>query len=123
MIPKVAVAAPAPPFAIDQPYSEEHGGLEDELIAQAFHSHALFKFDNWEVHQLVEQVIRDNNQDYAATIVSFVGAKNGRGAVLAMKSQHAGKDAWEANIHRSEDFTKNQVWSGTTNTCFLAHAS
>ena len=32
MRPNVAGAMPAPPLEIDQPYSEEHGNLEDELI-------------------------------------------------------------------------------------------
>ena len=46
MIPGVVVTMPAPPLVIDQPYSEEHGSLEDELITQASHAHALYKSDN-----------------------------------------------------------------------------
>ena len=40
-----------------------------------------------------------------------------------MESQYVRKDVWEVNICGFEDFMKNQVWSGTTNTHFLAHAS
>ena len=40
-----------------------------------------------------------------------------------MESQHAGNNIWEDNICIAEDFLKNQAWSGTANTRFLAHAS
>ena len=56
-------------------------------------------------------------------ILPFERVKNGHGAVLAMESQHTGKDVWEASIHGSENLMKNRVWSGTTNTRFLTHAS
>ena len=59
MRPKVVVAMPAPPLATDQPYSEGHVSIEDELIVQASHSHALSKSDRRDVHQLVERAIHD----------------------------------------------------------------
>ena len=46
MRPNVAVSMPAPPLEIDQPYSEEYGSLENELIEQAPHTHVLYKSDN-----------------------------------------------------------------------------
>ena len=42
---EVVVAMPPPPLAIGQPYSEEHGSFEDELIARASHTHALYRSD------------------------------------------------------------------------------
>ena len=55
-------------------------------------------------------------------IVPFARTKNCRCAVLAMESQHAGKDVWEDNICIAEDLLKDRLWSRTTNTRFLAHA-
>ena len=122
MIPNVVVAMTAPPLTIDQPCSKEHGSLEDELIAQSSHTHALYKSDNQDVHQLAERAIREN-WDYVAMIAPFVQTKNGRDATMAMASQYAGKDIWENSIKNAEDFIQNQKWSGTTSTCFLTHAA
>ena len=105
-------------MAIDHPYSEQHGSLEDELIARASHTHALYKSDNRDVHQLVESAIRDNGA-YAATIAPFARTKNGRDAAMAMESQHAGKDVWDDNIKNAKDFLQNRKWSGTTTIPFL----
>ena len=82
---------PAPPLEIDQPYSEEYGSLENELIEQAPHTHVLYKSDNQDVHQLAERDIRDN-QDYVATNATFVQTKNGSGTTMAMELQYAGRD-------------------------------
>jgi len=119
---KVMVAMPPPPLVIDQLYSEQHGSLEDELIARASHTHALYKSDNQDVHQLVERAIRDSGA-YAATIAPFARTKNGRDAAMAMESQHAGKDVWDDNIKNAEDFLQNRKWSGTTTIPFLHHAA
>ena len=75
-----------------------------------------------DVHQLVERAIRDNGA-YAAIIAPFARTKNGRGAAMAMESQHAGKDVWDDNIKNAKDFLQNRRWSGTTTVPFLYHAA
>ena len=32
-----------PPLAVNQPHSTEHGSVEDELVARAAHTHALYR--------------------------------------------------------------------------------
>ena len=41
----VAVPAMAPVLATGQPYSDEHGSVEAELVARASHTHALYRDD------------------------------------------------------------------------------
>ena len=48
--------AAAPPLAVGQPHSIEHGSVEAELIAQASHTHALFHDDNSDLYFLLEEV-------------------------------------------------------------------
>ena len=36
----------APPLMAGQPHSEVHGSIEGEMIAQASHTHAMFRDDN-----------------------------------------------------------------------------
>ena len=47
--------AAAPPLAVGQPHSIEHGSVEAELIAQASHTHALFRDDNSNLYFLLEE--------------------------------------------------------------------
>ena len=42
----VTVPATVPPLATNQPYSEEHGSIESELIVRADHAHGLYRDDN-----------------------------------------------------------------------------
>ena len=45
-----------------------------------------------------------------------------RGALLAVKSQHAGKAVCEAQIKKSEDFLKPRVWTDNATTTLEAHS-
>ena len=47
--------AAAPPLAVGQPHTIEHGSIEAELIAQASHTHALFRDDNSNLYFLLEE--------------------------------------------------------------------
>ena len=80
----------APTLAPNQPHSTEHGSVEEELIARASHTHALFRDDNSVVYYHLEKATRGT--PYAASIKAFTRAKDGRGAWKALTSQYAGKD-------------------------------
>ena len=45
----------APPLAVNQPHSTEHGSVEGELVARAAHTHALFRDDNSVVYYHLEE--------------------------------------------------------------------
>ena len=94
-------------IAAGKPHSEEHGSIEDELIARATHTHALYREDNSSVYYLLEEATRSTS--YAASIKPFQRKKDGRAAWLALSSQYAGKDKWEAEINRHEQFLHTRL--------------
>ena len=102
----------APNLAANQPYSFEHGSVEDELVARASHTHPLFRDDNASVYHYLEEATRGTV--YAASIKPFQRTKNGRAAWLAMVSQYAGKDKYEAEIKRQEQLLHNREWKGNS---------
>ena len=53
------------------------------------HSHPLFKVDNGLTFDMIEMSVYGH--DVAATIAPFRRRQDGRGALLALQSQHAGK--------------------------------
>ena len=103
----------APTLAPNQPHSTEHGSVEEELIARASHTHALFRDDNSVVYYHLEKATRGTS--YAASIKPFTRAKDGRGAWKALTSQYAGKDKWEAEIKRQEQLLHTRIWKGQSN--------
>jgi hypothetical protein len=108
--PEVQVPAAAPPLTQGEPHSNEHGSVEAELIARASHNHALYRDDNAAVYFKLEEATRGTQ--YAASIKTFQRAKNGRGAWLALTSQYAGVDKWEAEIKRQEQLLHTRIWKG-----------
>ena len=79
--PSEAVDA-APPHVANQPFGLPHESVEEELIARAQHTHALFREDNSQVYYFLEEATRTTS--YAASIKPFQRKKNGRGAWLAL---------------------------------------
>ena len=102
--------AAAPPLAVGQPHSIEHGSVEAELIARASHTHALFHDDNSDLYFLLEEVTRGTLN--AASLKPFQQTKDGNGAWKALTSQYAGKDKWEAKIKKQEQLLHSCVWKG-----------
>jgi predicted DNA-binding WGR domain protein len=108
--------AAVPPIgaqAAGAPHSNEHEAIETELIARAAHGHALFREDNSAVYYKLEEATRATS--YAASIKPFQRAKNGRMAWLALSTQYAGNDKWEAEIKRHEQLLHTRLWKGQSN--------
>ena len=97
---EATACAQVPNLANNQPHSTEHGSVEAELIARASHNHAIFRDDNAAVYHHLEEAAWSTS--YVASIKLFQCAKNGREAWLAIVSQYAGIDKWEAEIKRQE---------------------
>ena len=110
--PEAEVPVAVPVLANGQPYGDEHGSVEAELIARASHNHPLFREDNASVYYLLEEATRSTG--YAASIKPFQREKNGRAAWLAIVGQYAGEDKWRALIKTSEDMIHNRRWKGST---------
>ena len=94
--PEADVPMATPALAPGEPYSLEHGLVEQELVARASHMHVLFQEDNSEIYYKLEEALRGT--PYAASIKPFQRAKQGREAWLAITRQYAGKDKWAAEI-------------------------
>lgn len=107
------VANPAPPLANRRSYSETHGSVEAELIARVSHTHNRFRDDNAKLFAYLEVATRSTQ--YAASIRPFARRKNGRGAYLALVTQYAGKDKWQEEIKKQENFIHNRLWKGNSN--------
>jgi hypothetical protein len=105
-----------PPIGIiagGTPHSQEHGSIEDELIARASHTNPLYREDNSAVYYKLEEATRATS--YAASIKPYQRTKNGRGAWLALSNQYAGRDKWEAEINRHEQLLHTRIWKGQSN--------
>ena len=67
----------APPLAVNQPHSTEHGSVEGELVARAAHTHAPYRDDNSVVYYHLEEATM--GMSYAASIKpSQRGKEHGR---------------------------------------------
>ena len=61
--------------------------------------------------------------DVSATIDPYRRAQDGRGAYLAIMSQHAGKAVWDRNAKDALSVLTTRTWSGSTSTTLLQHTS
>jgi len=108
-----------PPLLPNQPHSAEYGSIEGELIHLSSHDHPLFTQDNTAVYDRMEQGLRGTS--YAATMVKYRKKRDGKGAMLALVSQHAGKAVWEKRIKAAEDYMQTRKWTGTSSVTLEAH--
>jgi hypothetical protein len=109
----VGVPVAAPALAQNQPYSNDYGSVEGELVARVSHEHALFRDDNASVYHYLEEATRSTA--YATSIKTFRWRKEGRGAWLALLGQYGGNDKWEAEIKIQESVLHTRIWKGQSN--------
>ena len=79
-----------------EPFSDDFGSVEEELIGRATHSHPLYRDDNATIYFFLEEATRSTM--YASSIQPHSRRKDGRGAWLALTNQYAGKDKWPEEI-------------------------
>ena len=83
-----AVPGPCPPLKTDQPFSEKHGSVEEDLVHCASHRHGFHKADNTSVYFKLEEATCGTPQ--SNSISPFQRKKDGRGAFMDLLSQYAG---------------------------------
>jgi hypothetical protein len=116
----IAAVDPSPPARqAGNPHSAETGSIEGDLAACMTHLHPLYKVDNGMVYDMIEYAVRGH--DVAATITPFHRARDGRGAPLALKSQHAGKVIYDQLVKEAENMLKSRQWSGTSSITLQQH--
>ena len=103
----------APPTLINnRSYSQEHQSVEGELIARASHGTAHYTADNATVYKYIEEATRETR--YHSSITPFSRRKNGRGAWKALMAQYVGKDKWQKELDRQENFLHTRIWKGNS---------
>ena len=106
----------AVPAEVDDPLgaigycSDENGSLINELVARLPHSGPIFKNDNESVFMKIEEAVRGTSVE--STIKSFSRAKDGRGAYLALISNHAGETKYRAIAKKCTNLLQNIKWNG-----------
>ena len=95
-----------------QTHSEENGSLEAELVQLTSHDHSLFRNDNGDVYDRMEQALSGPN--YSSTIIRSRKKREGDKDFKALVSQHAGKPVWEKGIKDAETYLMNSKRAGTT---------
>ena len=111
--PDVAVPNPITGQAPNQPYTDEHGSIEEDLIARASHTHGLYKDDNASVYYRLEEATRST--PYADTIKPFQRCKDGRAAFESLSNQYAGVDKWELELKKQDRLLHTRKWRGQNN--------
>jgi hypothetical protein len=59
--------------------------------------------------------------DVTSSIAPFRKTCEGRGALNALKSQHAGKAVYDRLVKKAEQTLSNKVWNGNTSTSLASH--
>ena len=80
----------APALVDHHPHSHVHGSVENEMVHRASHTHALYRDNNQEVYNYMEEAT--SGMPYAASIKPFQRGKDGRGTWMALIAHYAGKD-------------------------------
>ena len=69
----------APPLAVNQPHSTEHGSVEGELLARAAHTHALYRGDNSLVYYHLEEATRGTPMQHQSNLFKEERMEGGHG--------------------------------------------
>ncbi len=107
-----AVDPVSPSCQVGDPHSIKTGLIDGDLTAGMPHNHSLFKVDNGLTFNMIETSVCGH--DVAAKIAPICRAQDGRGALLALQSQHAGKAIYDQLVKDAENILKNSTWLGTT---------
>ena len=106
---------------VDQPYSVDYESIEHKLKFCVSHNHTLSKLDNSALFQIIDCAVAGH--DVSATIAPFRRTHDGRGAYLAILTQHAGKSVWDRVVRDAMSVLQTRTWSGTTSVTLLQHTS
>ena len=96
------LALSLPPLVQDSPHLEDHGSIKEEVVDFASYAHWLFKNDSSSIYYHLEEDVRSTSCDSSIKLCQM---KNDiRGAWLAIVSQHVGKEKWDSEIKKQDDF-------------------
>jgi len=73
------------------------------------HNHTLSKLDNSALFQIIDRAVAGH--DVSATIAPFRCTHDGRGAYLAILTQHAGKSVWDRVVRDAMSVLQTRMWT------------
>ena len=94
-------------------HSEEHGLVEDDLVARVLCDQSLFKDNNSKVHYYLEEA--SLSTQHAASIKPYQKKTNGRDALLSLVQQHARNGKWKKEVKKADDVICKSRWKGEIN--------
>ena len=97
------------PLEVDAYYGTS-GSLIAELTARLPHTGPIYKSDNATVFMKIEEAARGTSCE--STIKAFSRRKDGRGAYLALVSNHAGDVKYRAISKTRQNLLQNIKWTG-----------
>ena len=91
-------------------YFGASGSLQAELIARLPHTGPIYRQDNSSVYLKIEESVRGTSVE--STLKSFSRTKDGRGAYLALISNHADATKYRNISKKRMNFLQNLKWNG-----------
>ncbi len=108
----VAVPPNNPPdLAVGQPHSASGGSILADLTSRLSHASALYARDDAAIFSALEEATRGTK--YANAIKPYESRRDGRSAYLALLSNHAGDDKWDAIWETAETYVTSKKWDGS----------
>jgi hypothetical protein len=115
---KAIVLAIPPLLQAGEPHSLEHGSIKGDLIGRMMHNHTLFKVDNGSVYHMIESLTRGSD---VTSLFALRKTRDGRGALNALKTQHAEIVIYDCLVKEAEQTFSNKIWNGNTSTTLTSH--
>jgi hypothetical protein len=109
---KVRVSDDIGERAVGKPHTVD-GSVVSDLTIRASHNHPLYGDDNAQIFFYLEEATRSTQ--YASSLKPYQKAQDGRGALVSLRAQYAGKDKWEVELSKQEEVLHNREWKGQTN--------
>eukprot|EP00957_Ditylum_brightwellii_P141791 10803300-Ditylum_brightwellii.AAC.1 len=89
-------SGPASVHRENLPHGEEFDSIEEELVAQALHTHPFYHEDTAVVYYCLEEAVQGTQ--YASSLKLFQQVKKERGALALITQQFAGANKWQAEL-------------------------
>jgi hypothetical protein len=105
--------------AVDQPYAEIYTSIEEEMKYCLSHTHNLMKADNATLFHRIDKAV--TGHDVYATIAPYRRYQDGRGAFLAILSQHAGRHVYDKIVKDAMHVLTVRKWTGNPSITLAQH--
>ncbi len=106
---------------VGQPFADIYTSIEEEMMHCVPHTHNLYKADNNALFRLIDVMVVVH--EVSATIAPFRRMLDGRGAFLAIKSQHAGRHVWDKIAKDALTLLKGRKWNGQSSITLAQHTT